>query len=114
MAERGHAPVATASVGASTRTMIGSPEVMTERHPRAAHAALRVRRWLSAAGDALPFVAFAALGLLLLLWRVGADPPYPHNWEDYTARHLFAVWEGEPDWPAILTPTDGLMTGSGR
>lgn len=50
---------------------------------------------------------------VLLLWGIATDPPFPHNWEEYTANNLFAYWEGGPK-PAAFAPTGGLMTDSGR
>jgi len=64
-----------------------------------------------------PWAVAAALYLLsaaILLWRLPADPPFPHNWEEYAAWNWFRFWEHGPQWREILRPTDGLMTDSGR
>jgi hypothetical protein len=71
-----------------------------------------------AARPALP--VWAAVALLyacsagLLLWRLPVDPPFPHNWEAYTAWQAATVWLDGPDLAAALRPTDGLMTNSGQ
>lgn len=54
----------------------------------------------------------AAAGVLL--WRLPGDPPFPHNWEAYTAWREAAFWGDPPDLAGALAPTDGLMTDSGR
>jgi 4-amino-4-deoxy-L-arabinose transferase-like glycosyltransferase len=59
---------------------------------------------------AVLYVATAAL----LLWRIATEPPYPFNWEEYTAFNIFRVWEAGPFWTDILQPGNGVMTDSGR
>ena len=56
-----------------------------------------------------------AAAVLLLPWPFGAHPDWAYNWEGYTAWHWATYWEapGGPS-PAILAPTDGLMTDSGK
>jgi hypothetical protein len=52
---------------------------------------------------------------LLAPWPFGAHPAWAYNWEDYAAWRWASYWEA-PAGPnlAILAPTDGLMTDSGR
>jgi hypothetical protein len=53
-----------------------------------------------------------ATAALLLPWPFGAHPTWAYNWEGYTAWRWQTFWE-RPS-PAILAPTDGLMTDSGQ
>jgi hypothetical protein len=59
-------------------------------------------------------VLLYAVSALLLLWRLGANPGYPFNWEEYTAWNIFRFWEPGPYWREILAPGNGVMTDSGR
>lgn len=59
-------------------------------------------------------VLLYAASALLLLWRLGANPDFPVNWEEYTAWNVFRFWEAGPYWADILAPANGLMTDSGR
>ncbi|MGI9253614.1 MAG: glycosyltransferase family 39 protein [Thermomicrobiales bacterium] len=54
------------------------------------------------------------LTAVLLLWRIGKVPPYPFNWEEYTAWNVFSFWEPGPFWGPILAPGNGVMTDSGQ
>lgn len=79
-------------------------------------AAARWRPRTAALGRAavLPLALFG-LAALLLGVRLGEHPPFAYNWEGYTAWRFAAFWEGPGRSPAaILAPTDGLMTDSGR
>ena len=59
--------------------------------------------------------ALYALAAVGLLWQLGEHPPFPYNWESYTARNVWLSWRSPgPDPASILAVTDGLMTDSGR
>lgn len=69
-------------------------------------------RPLRALAMAAALYALAAVGLL---WQLGEHPPFPYNWESYTARNVWLSWRSPgPDPASILAVTDGLMTDSGR
>ncbi len=71
----------------------------------------------SRAATTRPAVACVALyfaAAALLLWRLPGDPPFPHNWEAYTAWRVATFWGDGPDIAGVLAPTDGLMTDSGQ
>ena len=56
-----------------------------------------------------------AAAVLLLPWPFGAHPDWAYNWEGYTAWRWATYWEApNGPSPAILAPTDGLMTDSGQ
>lgn len=86
------------------------PSAMTNHDPTPSPAAI-VHSALPAAVACLALYLAAAA---LLLWRLPGDPPYPHNWEAYTAWRVGAYWGDVPDLAGALAPTDGLMTDSGR
>src|SRR5689334_15675286 len=80
----------------------------TARGPRRGIRLLTGVRW---GALALP-LALYGLALALLLVRLDAHPPFPYNWEEYTAWRVFPFW----DHPTgdIFTRDEGLMTDSGR
>ena len=55
------------------------------------------------------------LALGPLLARLGDHPAFAYNWEGHTAWRVWSFWgAARPSFGAILTPTEGLMTESGR
>ncbi len=91
---------------------------LTANHPGATwHRQVRPNTRVRSRGGLLTWRVFAwpvglyALTVAILLWHLGEHPPYPYNWEQYTARDMLAFW-AQPSFD-IFRPTDGLMTDSG-
>lgn len=92
------------------RTTIGRPA--PSPHESLSRPAAPRRRplpaWIVALGLYLLAAAFLA-------FRLPDRPPFPYNWEDYTAWRLFSFWwTPESDPAGVFALTDGLMTDSGR
>src|SRR3954453_11442555 len=80
----------------------------TTRGPRRGIHLLVGVRW---GALALP-LALYGVALALLLVRIDAHPPFPYNWEEYTAWRVLPFWD-HPTWD-IFIRDEGLMTDSGR